>query len=53
MADESKNVLIVDGEKLTTLISKMLAGDFSTDVAHNGLNAVQKLREFLPPGDRR
>lgn len=49
MADaDDKNVLIVDGEKLSGLISKMLAGDFSTDVAHNGLNAVQKLREILP-----
>ena len=49
MADEDeKNILIVDGEKLSGLISKMLAGDFSTDVAHDGLNAVQKLREILP-----
>ena len=49
MADEeNKNILIVDGEKLSGLISKMLAGDFTTDVAHNGLNAVQKLREILP-----
>ena len=48
MADELKNVLIVDGEKLSGLISKMLEGDFTTDVAHNGLNAVQKLREVLP-----
>jgi DNA-binding response OmpR family regulator len=48
MAEEDKNVLIVDGEKLSGLIAKMLAGDFSTDVAHNGVNAVQKLRESLP-----
>ena len=26
MADEDKNILIVDGEKLSGLISKMLAG---------------------------
>jgi CheY-like chemotaxis protein len=48
MADEAKNVLIVDGEKLSGLISQMLAGEYSTDVAHNGVNAVRKLRELLP-----
>ena len=48
MADEVKNVLIVDGEKLSGLIAKMLAGDYSTEVAHNGVKAVQKLRELIP-----
>jgi DNA-binding response OmpR family regulator len=48
MADGAKNVLIVDGEKLSGLISQMLAGEYSTDVAHNGVNAVRKLRELLP-----
>lgn len=52
MADQEEaannKVLIVDGEKLSGLISKMLGTDYSTDVAHDGVNAVQKLREILP-----
>ncbi len=46
--EETKPVLIVDGEKLSGLIAKMIGSDYSTDVAHDGLGAVQKLRELLP-----
>ena len=48
MSDQDRTVLIVDKEKLTELISKMLSEDFSTDVAHDGLKAVQKRRDLLP-----
>ena len=46
--EDQAPVLIVDGEKLSGLIAKMIGSDYSTDVAHDGLGAVQKLRELLP-----
>tara|TARA_Y100000588_G_scaffold394300_1_gene514035 strand:- start:3706 stop:4806 length:1101 start_codon:yes stop_codon:yes gene_type:complete len=46
--EEQRPVLIVDGEKLSGLIAKMIGTDYSTDVAHDGLGAVQKLRGLLP-----
>ena len=46
MSEEAQApVLIVDGEKLSGLIAKMLGSEYSTNVAHDGLGAVQKLRE--------
>lgn len=49
MSEEAQApVLIVDGEKLSGLIAKMLGSEYSTNVAHDGLGAVQKLRELLP-----
>ena len=46
--EDQAPVLIVDGEKLSGLIAKMIGSDYSTDVAHDGLGAVQKLRELIP-----
>ena len=48
MADTDRQVLIVDSDHLASLISKMLVGKYSTDVATDGLKAVSKLRELLP-----
>ena len=48
MSDKQRPVLIVDREKLSGLVSKMIGSEHFTDVAHDGLGAVQKLRESLP-----
>lgn len=47
-AADQTQVLIVDREKLSGLIQKMLTKDYATDVALTGMNAVDKLRQLLP-----
>ena len=46
--DRAQQVLIVDGERLSGLIQKMLGKDYATDIAATGIRAVEKLRELLP-----
>ena len=48
MAQEKRQVLIVDRDRIAILISQMLVQKYSTDVATDGLNAVKKLQELLP-----
>ena len=45
---EDKRVLIVDRGKFSELISKMLAGKFSTETAEDGLQAIKALRNAAP-----
>ena len=48
MSETEKQVLIVDRDRVADLISKMLVGKYSTEVAADGLRAVNMLRELLP-----
>ena len=48
MGESDKQILIVDGDRLATLISKMLSKHYGTDMAADGMKAVTKLREVSP-----
>ena len=48
MAEGKQTVLVVDRDRITGLVSKMLMGRFQPDVAPDGLMAVRKLREAMP-----
>ena len=45
---ESTSVLVVDRDRFSALISKMLAGNYETDTAPDGLQAIKKLRSATP-----
>ena len=48
MSETKRQVLVVDRDRVGNLISEMLVGKYSTEVATDGLKAVNKLRELLP-----
>ena len=48
MSEEKPNVLIVDQERFSSLIMKMLAGRYESDTASDGPTAINKLRETPP-----
>ncbi len=43
-----KSILIVDQERFSTLIAKMLSGKFATQTATNGIDAIQWLKKSRP-----
>jgi len=43
-----KSILIVDQERFSTLIAKMLSGKFATTTATNGIEAIKWLRNSRP-----
>ena len=47
MAD-APSVLIVDRERFSTLIAKMLSSKFATDTAVDGIQTIKKLRLEVP-----
>jgi DNA-binding response OmpR family regulator len=47
MAD-APSVLIVDRERFSTLIAKMLSTKYATDTAVDGIQAIKKLRLGVP-----
>jgi DNA-binding response OmpR family regulator len=47
MAD-APSVLIVDRERFSTLIAKMLSTNYATDTAVDGIQAIKKLRLGVP-----
>ncbi|MBB28386.1 MAG: hypothetical protein CME25_05725 [Gemmatimonadetes bacterium] len=44
MAEEAPSILIVDRERLSTLIAKMLSSKFATDTEVEGIQTIKKLR---------
>lgn len=48
MSEEKPNILIVDQERFSSLIMKMLAGRYDSDTASDGPTAINKLRETPP-----
>ncbi len=43
-----KSILIVDQERFSALIAKMLSGKFATQTATNGIEAIQWLKKSRP-----